>query len=487
MNVETPPSDGPVQSFIPVPKKLWEDQQMRLGMVSARLHQLNFAVTFAAQTASLDRFMALAMAICNNLSVHFKATRVSIGILRGGAIHLVAMSQTEKILRKMRLVRDLEEAMEECFDQDADIFYPAPTAGNVITRCTARLVSCHGDGIVLSLPLRRDGAAAVLLLEFEPGRSVSPTDIASLRAAADLLAPRLLDLHAHDRWLGARMVHDWRSHLATLVGPTHTWIKALAVVVSLFLAWAFFARGTFHIIARFTLEPVRQAQVVAPFDGYIKSVLVRPGDKVVAGKTILARLHTARLRDELAAAQAQFAAYAKQSQVARARGKIADMQIADDSMNGAAAKMRLLRGQIAHAAITSPISGLVLSGHLQRRIGAPVHLGDVLFRVAPIKPLVARLDVLDGDILYVKTGEIGNLATASYPAYRMPLKVLHVNPLAIVKHKRNVFRVRALIHRPPKWLRPGMQGTARINAGRRRYIWIWTRGLINWIRMKLWI
>ncbi len=485
MSVETPPPDGPIQVF--VPRKAWDDQRAQLEMVSARLQQLNFAVTFAAQTASLERFMALAMAICNNLAVHFKARRVSIGILRGRAIHLVAMSQAEKILRKMQLVRDLEEAMEECFDQDTDILFPSPTAGNVITRCVGRLVSSHGDGVVLAIPLRRDGAAAVLLLEFDPGRSVSPADIASLRTAADLLSPRLLDLHAHDRWLGARLVHDWRRHLATLVGPTHTWIKIVAVLISLFLAWAFFAHGTFHIIARFTLEPVQQAQVIAPFDGYIKTVLVRPGDKVVAGKTILAQLHTARLRDQLAAAQAQFSAYAKQAQVASARGKIADMQIADDSMNGAAAKIRLLRSQISHAAITSPISGLVLSGNLQRRIGAPVHLGDLLFRVAPISPLVARLDVLDGDILYVKTGQIGSLATASYPAHRMPLRVVHINPLAIVKHKRNVFRVRALVRRPPDWLRPGMQGTARINAGQRRYIWIWTRGLINWIRMKLWI
>ena len=282
-------------------------------------------------------------------------------------------------------------------------------------------------------------------------------------------------------------MRDWRKYLSKLVGPTHTWIKAAAIAITLFLLWAFFAKGTFHIIAQFTLEPVRQAQVVAPFDGYIKAVKVRPGDAIIAKKTVLAELHTAKLRDQLAAAQAQYAAYAKQADVAQSKGKIADMQIADDSMNGALAKIRLLKRQIAHATMTSPISGVVLAGNLLRRIGAPVHLGDVLFKVAPIKPLLARINVQDGDILYVKDGQKGSLATASYPADKISLSVTHIDPLAMVKHKQNIFRVRAVLKHPPSWFRPGMQGTARINVGKRRYIWIWTRGLINWIRMKLWL
>lgn len=485
MSVEVPSPVSSVQVLIP--QQQWTDVRARLDEANAQLAQLSLAMELAIETAGLTRFVALAMAICNLLAVRCKARRVSLGILRGRAVHVMAMSQTERILRKMQLVRDMEEAMEECLDQDADILFPAPAAGNVITRCAAKMVSAYGTGTLHALPLRRDGCVGVLMLEFEPGRNVTAAELAPLRTAADLLTPRLMDLYEHDRWFGARWARNWRGILAKLLGPTHTWIKAAAIAGAVFLAWAFFARGTFHIIAPFTLEPVRQAQIVAPFDGYIKAVLVRPGDRIIAHRTVLAGLHTAKLRDQLAAAQAQFAAYAKQAQVAQARGKIADMQIADDSMNGAAAKIRLLRRQIAHAAITSPISGVVLTGNLLRRIGAPVHLGDVLFRVAPIQPLLARINVHDEDILYVKAGQKGSLATASYPADKISLTVTHIDPLAMVKHKQNIFRVRAVLAHPPAWFRPGMQGTARIDAGRRRYIWMWTRGLINWIRMKLWL
>ena len=35
-------------------------------------------------------------------------------------------------------------------------------------------------------------------------------------------------------------------------------------------------------------------------------------------------------------------------------------------------------------------------------------------------------------------------------------------------------------------MRLGMEGLAKIDIDRRPYGWIWTRRLVNWVRMKLW-
>jgi hypothetical protein len=32
-----------------------------------------------------------------------------------------------------------------------------------------------------------------------------------------------------------------------------------------------------------------------------------------------------------------------------------------------------------------------------------------------------------------------------------------------------------------------MEGVAKIRIGRRTYAYLWTRKLVNWVRMKLWI
>ena len=36
------------------------------------------------------------------------------------------------------------------------------------------------------------------------------------------------------------------------------------------------------------------------------------------------------------------------------------------------------------------------------------------------------------------------------------------------------------------WMKPNIEGTAKINIREERYVWIWTHKLVNWIRMKLW-
>jgi hypothetical protein len=38
----------------------------------------------------------------------------------------------------------------------------------------------------------------------------------------------------------------------------------------------------------------------------------------------------------------------------------------------------------------------------------------------------------------------------------------------------------------PAWLRPGMEGVAKVDIGRAPYGYLWTRDLVNWIRMRLW-
>ena len=53
----------------------------------------------------------------------------------------------------------------------------------------------------------------------------------------------------------------------------------------------------------------------------------------------------------------------------------------------------------------------------------------------------------------------------------------------------NVFkvRVRLLDRTGADWLQSGMEGSARVDVEQRRYVWIWTRRMIDWVRMKLWI
>ena len=111
---------------------------------------------------------------------------------------------------------------------------------------------------------------------------------------------------------------------------------------------------------------------------------------------------------------------------------------------------------------------------------------DLLFEVTPLDSLRAVLNVPEDQIADVRVGLEGFLATASYPAERISFDVERIDPVAKVVDQRNVFEVRVRLLEIHDWMRPGMEGVGKITIGKRPYVWIWSRKIVNWFRMKLW-
>jgi hypothetical protein len=69
-----------------------------------------------------------------------------------------------------------------------------------------------------------------------------------------------------------------------------------------------------------------------------------------------------------------------------------------------------------------------------------------------------------------------------------------VLPLAEKIDGKVVFRARARLAAEPKsaaqgreWIRPGMEGAAHVSLGQRRLAWIWSRRVVNKLRIWLWM
>ena len=132
------------------------------------------------------------------------------------------------------------------------------------------------------------------------------------------------------------------------------------------------------------------------------------------------------------------------------------------------------------------MDGVVLSGDLRHRLGEQIQTGKPLFEVAPSGEHYVELRVPEPRIADVKVGQRGELAAAAHPGDFLPIQIVHVNPMAEVFDGHNVFRVRAKLLEGRAWLRPGTEGVARLDAGRESIGKLWTRDLVNWVRMKLW-
>jgi biotin carboxyl carrier protein len=435
-----------------------------------------------------EKFTSAAMAFCNEAASQWQCERVSIGFLKERYVQLKAMSHTESFSRKMQVVQDIEAAMEECLDQDVEILSPAPKDATYVSRAADKLSERYGPLNVLSFPLRRNGQVlAVLTLERPADRAFSTDEIETIRLACELCTPRLANLYEYGRWIGATITIKARNALAGLIGPKHTWIKLIAILCFAALLFLIFAKGQFRPDSPFVLEATYQQVVPAPFDGYIKHVDVEVGDIVEGGSSVLGGLDTAELRLSLAAAKAEKASYLKQASAAMRDGETAQAQIAQANADKVQAQIELLEYQIGQASLVSPISGVVVKGDLKREIGAPVKVGDVMFEVCPLESLRAQLMVPEDVIYDIEVGQEGYLATASYPGHRIKFVVERINPIAEVVNQRNVFKVRVQLLETHSWMRPGMEGVAKVSVGKRRYVWIWTRKIVNWIRMKLWL
>ncbi len=531
------------------------------------LRQLRHAAEVLAAVNGHDRANAACMALCNEVAARFGAERVSLGFLRGRYVKAAALSHTEKLTRHMRLVQDLEAAMEEALDQDTDVLYPPPAEAVCVSRAAGELSTRHGPSAVAALPLRRDGEPeSVLLLERSREKPLGSEALQTLRQCTDLVAPRLFYLRETDRWLGAKVATKTRAALATVVGDRQTWAKAASLATAAAIAFLVFAEGTYKVEAAFTVEASGRRVVPAPFAGTLKEALVSPGDPVASGKalsvarahpagtrrvtvradgrspgveaghtvsfgeegrtytvaaenlpadgrgtievrpplatalsggegvrTVLATLSTEELHLRLDRAQAELRRHRKTAALARRKERDAAAEVASAKADRVRARIDLLAHRVARATITAPVTGHVLAGELKKKEGAPLKKGEILYELAPLDTLEATLSVPESRALDVyrvlgKRQRIdGRLAAAPRPGSYIPFTIRKITPSATVENQRNVFPARATLHGTPGWLRPGMEGVAKIHAGEASYAWIWAYPLVDWLRMKLWL
>lgn len=463
--------------------------QLTQGIHLETAHRLRRVLEVLDAVNRPARFLEAAMVFCNELAAWLGCSRVSLGFLHGRCVQVRAMSHTDTFSRKMQVVQAIEAAMEECLDQDLEVVHPAEPDSIVTHRAAATLSESHGPSAVLSLPIRRDGdVAAVVTLERLIDRPFGQvTEIEALRLICDLCASRLLDMRHNDRWLGARMAAEARQKLGSLLGYEHTWLKLCAALVFVLGVLLVTVKGEYRINTNFTFKARQQQVVVAPFETFIESVLVEPGDKVVAGKTLLGTLQTTELRLKLAALKAKQLGYQIEMASSMRDRKTAEAQIAETHSQEASAQIRMIQMQIDQANVVAPIGGWVISEDRKQKIGAPVEVGEILFEIADINSLRAELYVPESSIASVSEGMTGMLASVGRPDRKIRFAIERINPIAEVIDNQNVFRVRARIFEHQEWMRPGMEGEARISAGRRTYLWIASHRMVDWLRMKLWI
>ncbi len=116
----------------------------------------------------------------------------------------------------------------------------------------------------------------------------------------------------------------------------------------------------------------------------------------------------------------------------------------------------------------------------------PVQRGQVLFEVAPLDSYRIMLNVDERDIAAIRARHSGRLILAGLPNDVHHFTIERVTPISTALEGQNFFRVEARLNESTPLLQPGMHGVGKIDVGKRRRIWIWTHGIVDWLRLSLW-
>lgn len=476
---------------------------------------LDLATRLVASINTAPSFKGAAMQLCNDLAKQFGVDRVALGWVKSEGsdeVRVEAISDTEHFDRRMAMVQKLQAAMDECLDQEQPIVYPPPPAegprGDVllaqaITHAHRELASGDARLKVCSLPLRIDdprggGVAGVVTIESAGEGAIELTTVELIQAALDLVAPVLRIRRSDDRLLAVRAWDSAKRGAAWAVGPKHTVWKVAGLALAALLAFVSLYTTTYKVGADAVLEPRERRIVSAPMDGVIarlgtdeNGVPYEPGMRVEAGDVLL-ELDATEWQLSAIDARQKIMQAELQAKAARTEGDQGKMEQALAQMERAQAELNIYEHRIEKAKIRAPISGTILGGRLHDRVGGATRLGDALMEIAPLDDMIAVIRVDERDVALVTEaagrdgGGRGEIATKGRPSEPFPFQIERIVPLSEAKDGTNAFEVRARLLATADWMRPGMEGRAKIETREHSLLWIGTRRIIETVQMWWW-
>ena len=426
-------------------------------------------------------------AFVTELATRLGCDRACLGVLGHGRARVRAVSHAGQFDRKANLLRLAEQAMDEAIDQGSRVVHPpAGEAAPLVSRAHAELTAESGSGSAASFPLEAAGrVVGALTLERPAGLAFDAASLELCEAVAAVCGPIVALQLAGERSLPAHARDAAAAFWEKLVGPRHAGLKLAAAATAAAALFLGFASGEYRISAEALVEGEVQRAISAPLAGFVKEAGRRAGDTVKKGE-LIARFDERDLTLERVRLASQEAQYAKQYREAMANRNRPQAAIVTAQLEQVAAQLALVDEQLSRIEMVAPFDGVIVSGDLSQRLGAPVERGQVLFEIAPLDSFRIALHVDEHDFADVEVGQRGELAVTSIPHRRFAFTVTKITAVNVAGDGRNRFRVEARLDGAPDRLRPGMEGVGKVFVDERKLAWIWTHGLVDRIRLWLW-
>ncbi|MCW8965025.1 MAG: HlyD family efflux transporter periplasmic adaptor subunit [Gammaproteobacteria bacterium] len=423
----------------------------------------------------------------NEIVQQFDCDRASIGLLQGKSIEVLAVSGMAHFDRRSNLVKDIRTAMHESSMLGRMYCYQPAQPVDDSPAAHARLAATHARHDVCSFPLyvQQKPVGAVVLEMSGAGNSALPDSEVCEQLGRLLGAVLDIQKHRDMSWAG-RLKVKLAHYAGRLAASGEYKFKAGVVFSLLLLTILILGSGEYRIASDARLEGRIQQAIVSPYDGFISASYSRAGNAVQAGQ-VMAELDNQELQLEAAELAGRIQQLSRQHRKSLVEGDRAQVNIHNAEIEQAKAEQKLVAMHLSRTRLLAPFDGIVVTGDLSRSLGAPIERGQVLFEIAPLNQYRVVLSVDERDIRYIKTGQSGSLTLYAMAGDPVPFTVTNISTVAGPERDYVNFLVEASIDGPVDHLRPGMQGTGKISVGDHKLIWIWTRRMVDWLKIRLWL
>lgn len=444
-----------------------------------------------ARVAGFSSPRELAYAITNNLRNATRCEQVALGLVHGARVEVLSVSGYDEVKSQSEGVQILQAAMGECLDAGTPVLVQAghdpdgPTPAD--WKLHRRWLAQSGASAVASIPIGPVAGTTVVLSVRRQTGSFDAADVAKMTRMVEPLVGAFS--------LVERATRSLRTHAADAAAGAAGWLRepgrnARRVGVGLALlaaAWFLFGPLPYSISAPATVLPAEVQELGAPYEAVLDTAPAVAGDRVEEGQ-VLATFRSEELqleRDKLQA-ELEVQRYGASRAMAERRPPV-EVRLAQAQVDLLRAQIALLDQQIAQATVRAPFDGVVTSGDLRQRIGQTFQLGAPLFRVAQGDRWEIRVDVPERAVDDVAEGQVGTFASEARPDQTETFALRRVSPGAEVVNGRNVYAAEAEVEIAAPWMRPGMQGVARIDAGTRVAWWVLLHRVTDWLWLHFWL
>ncbi len=464
----------------------------RMYEAEKKVEELDALLTVSREitsTLDLDKVMKT---VVNASSALIPYDRCAIGIMRKGQLRVGAISGMATLERSDPSVRRTEELLQWIFYGGKDVAVEQTGDGRIVadrpeTEEKFRVFFRESGMNAYFGLLLKDEEGKLAVLGFESREPLlidgERRDMVQILVNQATVAIRNAQLYQQVPLVGFwKPLLEKRQRFAAIpLRRRRAWVAAAVLTLALLLVvpWPIRVAGPARVL------PGRRVAVTAEVEGAIKSIERREGDAVRQGDVI------AVLRDDdyqAALAHAEAAFQIAESNVARYRQEndAGAMFQALAHRDECALRLARAREDLSHARLVAPAAGVIVTPHLDDRVGQVLAKGAELCVLADVATVTAEVAVPEADASLLKAGQRVALKLNPYPTRVFRGAVTRIGAEVHQEGEERFVIAESQVENSDGLLKAGMVGRGKVVTGARSMAFALVRKPARYFWTKLW-